>query len=61
MVAIAARGVGTVLTGLAPALAVVVPAQLLADSGNDGENIGKAEQVATTVRPVRQIKGRSTS
>ncbi|WP_162131988.1 hypothetical protein [Streptomyces sp. TR1341] len=49
------------LTGLAPALAVVVPAQLLADSGNDGENIGKAEQVTTPVRPVRQIRGRSTS
>ncbi len=43
IVAIAARGVGTVLTGLAPVLAVVVPAQLLADSGNAGENIGKAE------------------
>ncbi|MGM9331633.1 hypothetical protein [Streptomyces murinus] len=49
------------LTGLAPALAVVVPTQLLAGSGNAGENIGKAEQVTTPVRPVRQIKGRSTS
>ncbi|WP_256639861.1 hypothetical protein [Streptomyces murinus] len=57
----AARGVGTVLTGLAPALAVVVPAQLLVGSGNAGEDISKAEQVATTVRPVRQIRGRSTS
>ncbi|MFJ6662869.1 MFS transporter [Streptomyces sp. NPDC091383] len=40
VVAIAASGVGTLLTGLAPALAVVLAAQLLAGSGNAGENIG---------------------
>lgn len=40
VIAIAASGVGTVLTGLAPALAVALVAQLLAGAGNAGENIG---------------------
>jgi MFS family permease len=40
IVAIAASGAGTVVTGLAPALAVVVAAQLLGGAGNAGENIG---------------------
>ena len=39
-IAIAASGAGTVLTGLAPALAVALVAQLLAGAGNAGENIG---------------------
>ena len=37
--AIAATGVGTMLTGFAPALAVVVGAQLVAGAGNAVENI----------------------
>lgn len=40
VVAIAASAVGTVLTGLAPVLAVVLAAQLIAGAGNAGENIG---------------------
>jgi MFS family permease len=40
VVAITATGAGTVLTGLAPVLAVVVAAQLIAGAGNAGENIG---------------------
>jgi len=39
-VAIAATGVGMILTGLAPTLGVVVVAQLIAGAGNAGENIG---------------------
>ncbi|MEC3977105.1 MFS transporter [Amycolatopsis sp. H20-H5] len=40
LVSTAATGAGTALTGLAPVLAVVVAAQLLAGAGNAGENIG---------------------
>ncbi len=40
VLAVAATGVGALLTGLAPALAVVVAAQLIAGAGNAGENIG---------------------
>lgn len=40
IVAIAATGAGTLLTGLAPVLAVVVAAQLIAGAGNAVENIG---------------------
>jgi MFS family permease len=39
-VAIAATGVGMIFTGLAPTLAVVLVAQLMAGAGNAGENIG---------------------
>jgi MFS family permease len=40
VVATAASGVGTMLTGLAPVLAVVVAGQLIAGTGNAVENIG---------------------
>lgn len=40
IVAIAASGAGTLVTGLAPVLAVVVAAQLIAGAGNAVENIG---------------------
>ena len=40
IVAVAATGAGTLLTGLAPVLAVVVAAQLIAGAGNAMENIG---------------------
>lgn len=40
IVAISATGAGTLLTGLAPVLAVVIGAQLIAGAGNAVENIG---------------------
>jgi MFS family permease len=40
ILAVAATGAGTVVNGLAPVLAVVVAAQLLAGAGNAVENIG---------------------
>jgi MFS family permease len=56
VVAIAASGAGTVLTGLAPVLAVVFAAQLLAGAGNAGENIGY-DTVIQNVVP-RSLLGR---
>jgi MFS family permease len=54
VIAIAASGVGTVLTGLAPALAVALVAQLLAGAGNAGENIGYDTVIQNVVpRPMR--------
>lgn len=40
IVAVAATGAGTIVNGLAPVLAVVVAAQLVAGAGNAVENIG---------------------
>ncbi len=40
IVAVVATGVGTVINGLAPVLAVVIAAQLMAGAGNAVENIG---------------------
>jgi MFS family permease len=40
LLAIAATGVGTLVTGFAPALSVVVAAQLVAGAGNAVENVG---------------------
>ncbi len=40
IVAVAATGAGTVVNGLAPVLAVVIAAQLVAGAGNAVENIG---------------------
>ncbi|MEV6612228.1 MFS transporter [Kutzneria sp. NPDC051319] len=52
-VAIAATGVGMILAGLAPALVVVVVAQLIAGAGNAGENIGFDTAVQNAVpRPL---------
>jgi MFS family permease len=51
--AIAATGAGTILTGLAPVLAVVVAAQVIAGAGNAVENIGYDTVVQNLVpRPV---------
>ncbi|WP_405779117.1 MFS transporter [Streptomyces sp. NBC_00859] len=56
VIAIAVSGAGTVLTGLAPALAVVLMTQLLAGAGNAGENIGY-DTVIQNVAP-RPMLGR---
>jgi MFS family permease len=54
VLAVAATGAGSVLTGLAPALAVVVAAQLIAGAGNAGENIGYNTVIQDLVpRPFR--------
>ncbi|MFI1890175.1 MFS transporter [Streptomyces jumonjinensis] len=53
VIAIAASGAGTMLTGLAPALAIALAAQLLAGAGNAGENIGYDTAVQNIVpRPM---------
>ncbi|TCO64424.1 MFS transporter [Actinocrispum wychmicini] len=56
VLATAATGVGMILTGLAPAVAVVVAAQLIAGAGNAGENIGYDTVVQNLV--ARQFLGR---
>lgn len=54
--AVAATGAGTIINGLAPALAVVVAAQLIAGAGNAVENIGYSTVVQELVP--RQFLGR---
>ena len=49
VVAVVATGVGTLVTGLAPALAVVVAAQAVAGAGNAVENVGYDTAVQNTV------------
>jgi MFS family permease len=56
IVAIAASGAGTLVTGLAPVLAIVVTAQLVAGAGNAAENIGYDTIVQNLVP--RQFLGR---
>jgi MFS family permease len=56
IVAVVATGAGTIINGLAPVLAVVVAAQLIAGAGNAVENIGYDTVVQDLVP--RQFLGR---